>query len=445
MKAICSAHRNVGQRIDSLGSGGQSQRSWIEPDSQVGASLYSSSRPAYLANMYRAIAASLAGGISHDRIGQVRAGHVERRQDHQHEHSDDQGEFDKGLRAAWHSASYKGTRQVREPAQVLILFAITAMSILTVVGLLYSFGFVLAQRRSLQTAADASSLSGAWQVLRELASDNRSDATVLSVIVQFATTNGVPSDGTAANASYISAVYLDSSGVSLVPVGGGGRFPVSARGVLVKVKSQVPTFLPSFLQVWQVLVQDNASAIAKPSASVVAAVAVAPVAVLQADARAAYAGQVAYDLFTHQVAGGLPPTLDLAASGAPSFGPATTNQQYWSDGQHTATWQLSQPGNVNLAGNPYYDSIALGLRDNVRRQALVDASGAAYALLTLPVYDTSTATSVHIVSFVQFKLLAADISATSARGMIVPYAAAAWGTALAPSIDLGAAVVALTP
>jgi hypothetical protein len=81
----------------------------------------------------------------------------------------------------------------------------------------------------------------------------------------------------------------------------------------------------------------------------------------------------------------------------------------------------------------------------VRRQALVDASGAAYALVTLPVYDTSTPTSVHIVGFVQLKLRSLDISATSARGTVVPYAAAAWGTPIAPSIDLGAALVALVP
>ena len=112
--------------------------------------------------------------------------------------------------------------QVRAPAQVLIVFAITVVSILTVVGLLYSFGLVLAQRRALQTAADASSLRGTWQVLSELASDNRSDSAVVASIVQLAMTNGVPSDGTAANASYISATYLDSSGSTIAPVGSGG-------------------------------------------------------------------------------------------------------------------------------------------------------------------------------------------------------------------------------
>jgi hypothetical protein len=334
---------------------------------------------------------------------------------------------------------------VRQEAQVLVIFAITVVSILTMVGLLYSFGLVLAERRTLQTAADASSLSGTWQVLRELASDNRSDAAVVSAIVQFATANGVPADGTAANASYISASYLDASGASLATVGGGGTFPATARGVLVTVKNQVPTILPSFLRVWQVLVQDSASAVAKPTAPPAAANAVIPVAVLVADVRSAYAANSTYNLFTHPLAGGQAPTVDLAASGAPTFGSPATNMQNWSDGQHTANWQLSQPRNVNLAGPAYYDSIATGLRDNIRRQGLVDASGAGYALVTVLVYDSSTSTSVHVVSFGQFKLRSADLSSTDARGTFVPYAMAAWGTPVAPSIDLGAALVTLVP
>ena len=325
------------------------------------------------------------------------------------------------------------------------MFAITVVSILTVVGLLYSFGMILAQRRALQTAADASSLSGAWQVLRELASDNRSDGAVVASIVQFATTNGVPSDGTAADASYISASYLDSSGSALGPAGGGGTFPAGARGVLVTVKNQVPTILPGFLKVWQVLVQDSASAEARPTTPPVAAYAVIPVAVLASDVRGAYAAHTSFDLFAHPVSAGRPPSLDLSASGAPTFGSSAADERNWSDGQHTASWQLSQPGNVNLADAAYNDSIATGLLDNVRRQALVDASGAAYALVTLPVYDSSTASNVHVAGFAEFKVRSSDITSVSARGWFVPYAAAAWGTPTAPATDLGAALVGLVP
>jgi hypothetical protein len=164
-----------------------------------------------------------------------------------------------------------------------------------------------------------------------------------------------------------------------------------------------------------------------------------PIAILSGDAQTAYAGHSSFDLF----AGTRGLTLNLASSGAPSFGSMATNVQYWSDGQHSGTWQLSQPASVSRADAAYYDSIASGLRDNVRRQALVDSSGAAYALVTLPIYDTSTPTTVHVVGFAQFKVRSADISSSSVRGTFVPYPVAAWGTPVVPSVDLGSTLVAI--
>jgi Flp pilus assembly protein TadG len=337
--------------------------------------------------------------------------------------------------------------RAQDRGQVLVVFAITATSMLAVVGLLYSFGIVLAQRRSLQTAADAASLSGSWTVLTELASDDRRDGPVLTSIVQFATSNGVPSDGTSADATYISSVYVDATGTALSPstsVGSGGSFPTTARGVRVTVKNQVPTILPNFLRIWEVLVQDSAASVARPTTSPASATDVIPVGVLLSDAKNAFVGHTAYDLFAHPLAGGQAPTLNFAAAGAPTFGSLATNVQYWSDGQHSGTWQLSQPATVNLADAAYYDSVADGLENNVRRQALVDASGAAYGLVTVPVYDTATSSALHIVGFAQLKLTGASITPTSARGIFVPYPAAAWGTPVAPSTDLGATLIRIS-
>lgn len=334
----------------------------------------------------------------------------------------------------------------QDAGQVLVIFAITAASMLAVVGLLYSFGIVLAQRRALQTAADAASLSGSWQVLRELASDNRSDAAVLSAVVQFATTNGVPTDGTTADATYVSADYVDASGAPLSPkaaVGGGGTFPPSARGVRVTVKNTIPTVLPGLVKVAQILVQDSAVATAKPTSSPSAATNVLPVGVLLADARAAYAAHTTYDLFGHLLPSGQPPTLNFASNGAPTFGTLQTDVQYWSDGQHSGTWQLGQPATVNLAGAAYFDAIAAGLQNNVKRQALVDANGAAYALLTVPVFDSSSPATLHVVGFAQVKLRGVDISSTAARATFVPYPAAAWGTPSPPATDVGAALIGI--
>jgi Flp pilus assembly protein TadG len=306
------------------------------------------------------------------------------------------------------------------------MFAITATAMLGVVGLLYSFGIILAQRRVEQAAADAASLAGTWQVLAELGSDNRSDANVLSAVQRYAAANGTP-------ASDVSAVYVDANGNSAGAVGAGGQFGVAARGVRVTISGSVPTILPGFVRLSAVLVQDSATAIARPTASPAAAP-VIPIAI----GASAYGPHASYDLFKNPPAGSQWATLDLSSAGAPTFGAPSVNEQYWSDGQHLGTWQLTQPRSVNLAGGAYYDSIAAGLLDNVRRQ------GSGYALVSVPVYDTSTASSVHVVGFVQLKLVGSSISPTSAAGTFVPYATSAFGTPVAPSPEVGATIVGLT-
>jgi hypothetical protein len=305
---------------------------------------------------------------------------------------------------------------------------------LAVVGLLYSFGVILSQRRAIQTAADAASLGGTWQVLAELASDNRSDANVLGSILRYAATNGA----TAAN---VSAVYVDASGSQLVGVGSGGQFPVGTRGVRVSVSGDVPTILPGLVSTLDVLVRDTATSTARPTLPSGSAPQVIPVAL----STSAYAAHATYDLFAHPLPSGQAPTLNLGLSGAPNFGAMSTNEQYWSDGEHTASFVLNQ-GTATLADAAYYDSIAAGLRDNVRRQALpLDSDGKAYALLIAPVYDpaTVTATTVRIVGFVQLKIVGSGISSTSAPAMFVPYAAAAFGTPQVPAPDLGAVLVGI--
>jgi hypothetical protein len=306
---------------------------------------------------------------------------------------------------------------------------------LAVIGLLYSFGQVLGQRRTLQTAADAASLGGAWQVLREIASDNRADSQVLSTVQTFATNNGATST---------SAVYLDATGAQLGGVGsfGVGMFPFTARGVRVTVQNQVPTILPGFVKISGLAVSATATATSRPSVSPATASLVLPIPISVTDAASAYVGHTQYDLFTHPLAGGQAPTLNLAANGAPSFGTLAINVRYWSDGQHSGAWQMSQV-TATLAGAPYYDSIAAGLQDNVRRQGLVDSSLLAYAIVLVPVYDTPTPTTVRIVGFVQMKLRSADISATNARGWVVAYPTAASGTPVVPTTDLGAALIGL--
>jgi Flp pilus assembly protein TadG len=335
---------------------------------------------------------------------------------------------------------------------MLVMFAIAAASLLGVIGLLYSFGLVLDQRRSLQGAADAASLAGAWRVLDELQSDNRSDTAVWSSVVSYATRNGVVS-----NTSHLSATYVDASGADLstpAAVGSGGRFDPAVRGVRVSVQNAVGTILPGFVRVSQIAVSNSSTAIARSTDSPTSTRIAVPIAANLAAAQAAYASHTPFNLFQQSTPPlGRAPTLDLTSSsnnpatGASSYSSAlSANVQYWSDGQH-ANGTLRVGGAVALASAAYYESIAAGLRDNIRRQGLpVDVDGQSYALIMVPVWDTadSTAGTVHIAGFMQMKIRAtsSELGTTAARGTFVPLAVSAVpSTAAVPSVDLGAALV----
>lgn len=325
-----------------------------------------------------------------------------------------------------------------------MLFAITSAAMLAMIGLLYSFGLVLEQRRALQGAADAASLAGTWQLLAELQSDNRCDASVNAAIVKYATANGVTSSG-------IAAVYVDANGATLGSVGTlgtcpAGQFPATARGINVTVSGTSSTILPGFVGVQSLGLRNTATAVAQPTQPPTASP-VIPIAV----SASAYSAHATYDLFAHPPTGTSWATLDLTSAGAPAYptsgtpSPATESQ-YWSDGQHLGSWQLNQPATVKLAGAAYYDSVAAGLSDNVRGQALTDSAGRHYALITVPVYDTvsTSPAAVHVVGFAQLKILATQITSTSAIGTFVPYASSAWGVPSVPSPDLGNCLVVLS-
>ena len=419
VKLVGAYDTNVRQAVDLLRPDRQRDSGWIDAHGEVGSSLLGSGDPAGVGRVGGAVSTCLTRRIADDGVGEDCAAHVECAEDQQHKDGDCQRELHQRLATPTRARSRHplGAYQ-QDRGQILVVFAIMATAMLAVIGLLYSFGVILSQRRALQSAADAASLAGAWQVLQELASDNRSDANVLSIIDTYASRNGV-------SAANVAALYVDSAGTQLTAVGAGGQFPVTARGVRVSVNGTVSTILPGFLNVFSVLVRDSATATSRPTVPP-ATEPIIPIAI----SVSAYSAHATYDLFAGQ-------TLNLLP-GAPDYGAPSINEQYWSDGQHLGSWQLNQPGNVSVADGPYHDSIAAGLHDNVRRQALTDASGNAYASVMVPVYDSSTPTSVHVVGFVQVKILGSAVSPSTAPGLFVPYAAAAYGTPTVPSRDLGA-------
>lgn len=308
------------------------------------------------------------------------------------------------------------------------MFAITSTALLATIGLLYSFGFVLSERRTLQGAADAASLSGSWQILTELQSGDRSAANVRGAVERYAARNGVT------NPADVSGEYVDGSGA---PTGTdlkcGCAFPPQTRGVRVQIRGQSPTLLPGFVGAAGVLVRTEAVSVARPTASPSSATLVVPIGVFAAD----YAPLGQLDLASSRTR-----KLDLTAAGARDYGPPmSTSLQYWSDGQHDS-------GTVGAGSDlpkvdATFDSVAAGLADSVRRQNLHTASGAAYAIVTIPILNGESGSSVHVVGFAHVRINAVDISPTSARGTFVPYPADAFGVPTSSSPDFGATLVGI--
>jgi Putative Flp pilus-assembly TadE/G-like len=330
-----------------------------------------------------------------------------------------------------------GIARQRQRGQVLIMFALSSVALLATIGLLYTFGLVLAERRTLQTAADAASLAGSWQVVSELQSDTLSQASVYGIVQSYLSSNG---------ATAFDVFYVDASGAQLSAVQASGTFDFHARGVRVTARAQVPKVLPGFVGGGIVQVEATGSATARPNLPPTSETLVVPLAVFVDDARAAYTAHVQYDLFHPTTTPiGQPLTIDyldpstLPATGATDYGADDINLQFWSDGQHS-NGTLQSSSVVALIGNPHQASVAAGLLDNIRRQGL------GYALISVPIWSSSPSDdTLQLSGFARMKIKASDISASTARGVFVPYTTAAYGPVSAPSPDLGAAVIGMVP
>lgn len=328
-----------------------------------------------------------------------------------------------------------------------MLFAVLLTVLLGLIAFLYSLGFVFAARRTVQTAADAASLAGAWQVLMQLGSGDNLEPPVRDAVFQYAQANGV------AAPAGVAAAYADGNGADLVPaaaVGSGATFPAAARGVRVTGENSTGTLLPGFLGgISNVRTAATAVAVAAAVASPASMPGILPVAVNVQDFRQAFDNGLAYDLLapTTPPFGG-PSTLDLTSIGGQDYGALNTNVQYWSDGGH-ANGTAAVGGSVALAGSAQADAVVTGLRDNIRRQAPADPTPNARALVMVALWDTAAdpapapgPRTVRVVGFAQLRVRRGDLTATSAPGVFVPYPAGAWlPGAPPPAVDVGARVV----
>jgi Putative Flp pilus-assembly TadE/G-like len=360
----------------------------------------------------------------------------------------------------------------------MLLFAILLPVILGMVGLLYSVGFILIERRAVQTAADAASTAATWRLLYELEGPDRSDSNVLQQVQQYAAQE--------AGSAFLAA-YTDASGSTTLGAVGSGVIPTGARGVQVKVQKNVPIVLDKLIGITGIVTAASSTAALVPTSPPNPAMPVLPVAVNQPEFVSALASKTTYDLLapTTPPQGGRT-LLDFANSPASSFagsrpndygywaavsdsdalGPSSifTNLQFWSDGRHPAAVLNLGSGGVTLALVPpaplansaftdasvmpeqttaYRDAFTAGLRDNIQQQVI--ASGKTFGMVVVPLWDTSTTSTVHVVGVGLMRVRLVDVTSTSAKGQFVLYPAAAWGTrpVTPPTIDVGARLVRL--
>lgn len=319
----------------------------------------------------------------------------------------------------------------RERGQVLVIGAIALTAVLAFAALIVHLGFLLGQRRALQNASDAAALAATRALLDEHTSRSFRDPPV-----RLATERLVTQNGLVLASVLLQAAYVDPAGTELSAVGLGGSFPASATGVRVSLSAPFTSLLGPFLGASTIQLTRDAVVQLRRSAFPSASVIPVPLAV----PLAAFLAGSAYDLYDQSVAlasygvSGYLPYLHLAHSAntgpgylaATDFGDMNVNLQYWSDGQQGGG-TLTAGSRIALAPGSYGAYVRAGLLDNVRRQGLIDGSGASYALLGVPLWNTYLPASlpgdpnlVELVGFATFKIVAAEIQLATLQGYFVP-------------------------
>jgi len=136
------------------------------------------------------------------------------------------------LRAPWRKTP---GRQGRHPAQVLVLFALTAVPLMGFAGLAIDGGNIFVQRRVAQNGADA----GALAAVRDIAKGGTIATNALTDAGTYATTNANYGAGAANSTVTVTKNYIDNSGTVVNTLS-------SAAGVRVTVQKQFNTF---FIQI----------------------------------------------------------------------------------------------------------------------------------------------------------------------------------------------------
>lgn len=159
-----------------------------------------------------------------------------------------------------------GSRPPR--GQALVLFALMAIALLGMLGLVLDLGYDFGQRRTLQNAADAAALRGAADIHRN-ATTNRPVTNLLAEVKTIAMQNGLKNPDDPTSGATLRCRYLDNNDVEIGDCTGtgsgggnnqgsssdddgespddGGTIPANATGVRIWVTEQHPTFVMGIL------------------------------------------------------------------------------------------------------------------------------------------------------------------------------------------------------
>jgi Flp pilus assembly protein TadG len=124
--------------------------------------------------------------------------------------------------------------------QVLVLFALTSLVLLGVLGLALDGGYDYIQRRAMQNAADAAALAGASAIAR-----NQTDSQVTQAVLDAAARNSA--DTTRLTCAFITNAYDTTASGTTQPCSSGGvamaTFAANFTGVLVGTTERHQTFV----------------------------------------------------------------------------------------------------------------------------------------------------------------------------------------------------------
>jgi Flp pilus assembly protein TadG len=148
--------------------------------------------------------------------------------------------------------------RTRQHGQAVVLFALSIIGIVALVGLIVDGGFLYVQRRTAQTSADAGALAGA-RALR--------DASSLSAIYNSAVSTA-QANAFGVTPTVTCVALVDVNGAPLATLGGSGTncsvptatTTANASGVHVDVQITYPTIVASMLRINSLSAVGNASA-----------------------------------------------------------------------------------------------------------------------------------------------------------------------------------------